>query len=148
MHYLHMLDLSNNPIIRIDTNEQAQLEKLKLISKNLTVNMFENPFQCSCDNIQFLRWMLRNEVLFWNFRQYSCQHNNVTVTFNSMYSVLNKLDYHCSLEVIVKTTAVLLAFLIVVVAISVFLYRHRWDVRVLLHQVHRQKKCIPGAVGL
>ena len=131
MHNLQMLDLSNNPILRIGTNVQAKLEELKLISRNLSVDMSKISFQCSCDYTQFLRWMLKNTNLFLNFNRYSCVYHNGITSFDALQTTLDKLDFDCAVDPILKTTAGLLAFLIVVVAGSIFLYRHRWDVRFL-----------------
>ena len=46
-----------------------------------------------------------------------------------MIAMLHNLNYQCSLNLIAKVSAGLMAFLIVVIALSVFLYRHKWDVR-------------------
>ena len=49
--------------------------------------------------------------------------------FGNMSLLLEIMDFHCSQNLFMKLAAGLLAFVIFVVALSVFVYRHEWDVK-------------------
>ena len=129
MRNLQFLDLSENLLSQLDTKFQSELESVKHNSPNFTVNMLGNPFQCSCETRSFLDWIDQKQSMFSHYEEYTCVYQNNPVLFKNMSKLLDTLSYQCSLIMIVKVSAGLIAFLIVVVALSVFLYRHKWDVR-------------------
>ena len=130
MRNLQSLDLSENMLSRIDIQFQSQIETIIAFrSKNLTINLLGNPFECSCQTRQFLGWLYQRQSMFSFYENYTCIYNNAPFAFENMTVMLELLDYQCSQNLALKVSASLLAFLIVVIAVSVFLYRHKWDVR-------------------
>ena len=129
MMNLQFLDLSDNLLSQLDTQFQSELETVKNHSPNFTVDMLGNPFQCSCDTRSFLNWIYQKRSMFSHYEEYTCVYQNNPFLFKNMSKLLDTLSYQCSLIMIVKVSAGLIAFLIVVIALSVFLYRHKWDVR-------------------
>ena len=125
MTNLQILDLLNNLISQINSDLQTSYNDLKLKSPNLTINMSGNPFQCSCDYRHFLQWISAKREMFSLFNEYSCLYDNKISNFSRMEEILDDLEYQCSLELIVKVSGGVLALLIFVVALSIFLYRHK-----------------------
>ena len=129
MTNLQILDLSNNLISQFNSDLQTTFNDLKLKSPNLTINLSGNPFQCSCDYQHFLKWIHTKREMFSLFEDYSCLYDNKMRNFSRLQEMLGDLEYQCSLDLIVKVSGGVLALLIVVVALSIFLYRHKWDIR-------------------
>ena len=129
MKKLQFLDLSDNLLSQLDTTFQSELESVKHHSPNFTVDMLGIPFQCSCETRSFLVWIYHKQSMFSRYDEYTCIYQNNPFIFKNMAQLLNTLNYQCSGIIIVKVSAGLLAFLIFVIAVSVFLYRHKWDVR-------------------
>ena len=132
MHDLQYLDLSQNLISQMGSTLLNDIDGLKSKSPNFTINLKGNPIQCSCDTFQFLQWLHdrhRTKNMFQDFDQYSCVYSEKIYTFENVAEVLDKLHFQCLQDLIIKVTASVGSFLIFVAAFSVFLYRHRWDIR-------------------
>ena len=129
MKHLQSLDLSENLASQFDLELQRDLDSLRSLSPNFTIYMLGNPFQCSCETRLLLWWMFNKHTMFNRFEQYSCIYNNTVITFKDMAKLLQTMDYQCSVNFIVKVSASLVAFTVFVIAISFFLYRHKWDVK-------------------
>ena len=129
MRHLKLLDLSQNLLTQLDSKDQQDIDLLKSQSPNLTINMLGNPFQCSCETLTFFAWIHRQQSMFIRYGEYKCIYNGTLITFDNMAKLLREMDFQCSVNLLAKVSASLLAFLIFVIALSVFLYRHKWDVR-------------------
>ena len=129
MTKIRTIDVSENLLSQFDKSFQDVVDLLKSRSPNFTVNMLGNPIQCSCENLQYLWWMYRKQSMFIRYKEYTCLHDNEQIKFINMRKLLDKLDYRCSLDLVVKVSAGILVSIILVVTISFFLYRHKWDVR-------------------
>ena len=129
MKYIHSIDISNNLISQFNQKLRDDFEVLRTSSPNLTLNLLRNPIQCSCETLSSLWWMYNRQSMFVSFEDYTCIQNGEVTKFENIGQMLITLDYQCSVNLIVKVSASLLAILIVVIAISLFLYRHKWDVR-------------------
>ena len=125
---LKLLDLSYNLISQFNAKLQNDLDEVKSLSPNFTINMLGNPFQCSCETLSFLWWIYKQRLMFDRFDNYTCTHNGKITYFKNMAQLLTTMDSQCSL-IFIEISAGLLAFLIFVIALSAFLYRHKWDVR-------------------
>ena len=129
MKHMQAIDISDNLLSQFNQQLQDDLDALRQSSPNLTVNLLGNPIQCSCETLSSLWWMYHRRSMFASFEDYTCIQNNEVTKFKKIRKLLNTLDYQCSLNLIVKVSASLLATLIVVIAVSIVLYRHKWDVR-------------------
>ena len=129
MRNLQILDLSHNLLSQLDTRFQNEIELIKSRSVNFTINMLGNPFQCSCETRQFLEWMYHKQSMFSFYEKYTCTLNNIPFAFKNITHMLDLLNFQCQQNLFLKVSAGLLAFLIFVMALSAFLYRHKWDVR-------------------
>ena len=126
---IQIIDLSDNLISQFNQKLQADMDSLKAGSPNFTINMLGNPIQCSCETHTFLWWMYHKRSMFTQFNEYTCIYNNELMKFENMRRLLDNMDFQCSKNLIMKLAAGLLAFVIFMVALSVFVYRHKWDVK-------------------
>ena len=146
MHNLQNLDLSQNLISQMSLTLQNDIDGLKSKSPNFTINLKGNPIQCSCDTFQFLQWLHdrhQTKNMFQDFDQYSCVYSGRIYTFESIAEVLDKLHFQCLQDLIIKVTASVASFLIFWAALSVFLYRHRWDIRFFCIKFVAKTECLP-----
>ena len=128
MKNLHYLDLSENLISQFEQEFQMELQSSRSSSPNFTVNMLSNPFQCSCDTRSFFWWMHEKRDMFSQFENYSCTYNNNLTTFDNIEQLLHIIDFNCSTSLIVKVTTSLFVFIVFVISLSIFIYRHKWSV--------------------
>ena len=129
MKDLIMLDLSENSLTQLNEKTRRRIDMMRTISPNFTVNLRGNPLECSCSNLPFILWIYNNRPLFSSFDRFSCVYNNSLVKFSNIEQLVRNLNYECSMNLALKLSASLLALVIVITGVSVFLYRHRWDVR-------------------
>ena len=129
MKHIQTIDISDNLVSQFNKNIQDDLDTLRMSSPNLTLNLLRNPLQCSCETLSSLWWMYHRQSMFVSFEDYTCIQNREVTKFKNIGQLLTTLDYQCSVNLIVKVGASLFAVLIAVIAVSLFLYRHKWDVR-------------------
>ena len=137
---LRTFDLSNNLMSSLELYTRNDLDKVAKKS-NLTVNLYGNPLQCSCSTHDFLHWMECTLVHIYNLNEYVCLYDGKVVQLNNLDEILAELDFLCSTKLILTVAASLVSFLIIVIAISICINRHKWDIRFfVLHFVMRGKK--------
>ena len=129
MENLTMWDLSENLLTQLNEKTRERLEMMRTISPRFTLNLRGNPLECSCNNLPFILWIHSNRPLFSNFEESSCVYNNSLVKFSNIERLVRNLNFDCSMNLALKLSTSLLALVIVITGLSVFLYRHRWDVR-------------------
>ena len=129
MKNLTMLDLSFNSLTQLNAETRDRIDMMKTISPQFRINLRGNPLECSCSNLPFVHWIYNNRPLFANFETFSCVYNNSLVKFSNIEQLVLNLNFDCSMNLALKLSTSLLALVIVITGLSVFLYRHRWDVR-------------------
>ena len=130
MSKLQTLDISNNLLTQLHSDLRETIDKLKSKSPNLTIHLDGNPLQCSCDTLDFLHWIANpQQLIIPDYQTYTCVFQNSERKFSDLPELLDNLNYSCSLDLIVKVSAGVLSFIVFVIALSVVLYRHRWDVK-------------------
>ena len=129
MKDLTFLDLSDNSLTQLNAETRDRIDMIKTISTTFRMNLGGNPLECSCSNLQFVHWIYNNQPLFSNFETYTCFYNNSLVKFSNIEQLVRNLNFDCSMNLALKLSTSLLALVIVITGVSVFLYRHRWDVR-------------------
>jgi len=140
MEKLQTLDISDNLITNIFSDT---LDKLNAIMKrsNLHVNLRGNPILCSCESLEFLRWILDRNHKLVDFSQYVCIYGDNSVTFDKLATIiLPDLSFKCSTKTALLVSAWLLALVIVVVGIAVVAYRLRWDIHVCFLRFRTRRK--------
>ncbi|XP_063443007.1 toll-like receptor 4 [Mytilus trossulus] len=145
MRNLTFLDLSNNVIRFLDADETVNLEKIAKYSANFTLDLSENPIQCICSNINFIRWMATTKIRFNGLKSYSCQLSNLTKMSLAHPKDLEKiLEKECSsyLGLILGIGSALV--LSVVTVTTGIVYRYRWKLRYLYYMAKLKYKKKPS----
>ena len=137
---LTILDLSENLLTQLNEATRSDLDALKSRSPNFKLNLFGNPIECTCNSLPFIRWMYDRQDMIEDFMTYTCIHDNTVVEFQNLKTVLADIEFQCSLNLALKLSAAVLAFVVFVTGIGVLLYFRRWDIRFLcikfVHERH------------
>ena len=128
MKKLELLDLSENLLSQLNAELQNDIDEVKSHSQNFTINMWRNPFQCSCETRSFLRWMYNKRSMFDRFDNYTCTYGGEIENFKNMAQLLQTIDPDCSSNLIIKVTVSLFALMVIVIAMSICVHRHKWSV--------------------
>ena len=131
MKHLQTFDLSYIRLTDFGLDIQKELDIVRVESQNLILNLSENPLQCTCESLNFIHWMYDRRTMFGNFENYTCSHNNSLVQFKNLKELIDALNFDCSTKLVLKVSASLLGLVIIIVAVSVLIYRYRWDIRFL-----------------
>ena len=126
---LSHLDLSENLMALLDLNTQNTINRLK--SNNLSVNLFGNPLQCSCDMLSFLEWMDQSRHIFLKFESYSCTYRASIANFSQFDKIFEELNFECSLQFLLRMSVALMITLVLIITVAIALYRYRWEVKFL-----------------
>ncbi|XP_062574640.1 toll-like receptor 4 [Saccostrea cucullata] len=138
MKNLSYLDLSNNRLGAISRNGMNEITHL-FGQSNLTINLKGNRLICSCDTIEFLRWLLNYREHFKNYSSYSCFKTRKDMfSFKDLGSSLMRLESECqsnTLYYVLGSTALSLIFSCV---IGVGIYKNRWKIRYLRYTANQR----------
>ena len=135
------LDMSSNLITNLEESHQIQLSNVIRQFSNFSLNLFGNPLHCFCESLNFLKWLKTWKSNIVDYERTSCLFGNVIHTFDTIDDILTKLDFECSKTLALKITGSLFGISILGIIVSIFLYRHRWDVRYcMLKMSHKGQK--------
>ena len=144
---LRFIDLSNNKISRLNVEALDELNKIKSKHLNFNSSMIDlsgNVFECSCDTLFSLQWMLENKSNFMKLDEYYCYQKNTKVTFNNLENLLHQLETRCSpkksiLNQIPNAVGELVCILTVIPVTVFFCHKYRSHIRCCsrrgIHQV-------------
>ena len=145
---LEMLDLSSNLLIQLDADTRGVLMNLFTTCVNLSLNVFGNPLQCSCESLGFLKWLKLNKNRVAYYENTTCLFDNILHNFTGMDDLVNRLDFDCSKPLAMIVTGSLFGITVLGIFLSVFLYRHRWDIRYFLLKLSQKGKVYQKLVDL
>ncbi|XP_062620245.1 toll-like receptor 4, partial [Saccostrea cucullata] len=113
MRNLILLDLSYNQLSGLESATREALTSIST-SKLIQVNLMGNRLKCSCENLDFIRWMYSSKSLhFLYFENYTCAFGNFAeYPLNNTKNILEKLEKVCSsytLTTIIVTSLIISA---------------------------------------
>ncbi|CAH1785460.1 unnamed protein product [Owenia fusiformis] len=127
---LKLLNLSNNHIQTIDGHTRMDIDKLReTASKNLTIDIRQNPMICNCDSFQFIEWMQAYNSIMFEWPEVACIYiNGSEVAFKDI--VLPDMKWDCWKATIIPS---LVSFGLVVVGMitTLYVYRRRYKIQYL-----------------
>ena len=94
-------------------------------TSNLTLNLYGNPLQCSCDTLDFLKWLKATKVEIFQLNKYACFYREGIVKLDCLDKILAERNLQCSATLIIGVFAGAITFLAVVFAISVCFYGNK-----------------------
>ena len=139
MPNLTLLDLSFNQIPFLETGVCDEMDKMAARG-SLTLDLGENPLVCDCYSREFTRWLYNTNVVIRKMDNYTCLMLGEVVSLRNISGVIQKLDIRCHGKTWVVVAGVSCALLVILMVVSVVIYRHRWDVRYCCLKFTRQRQ--------
>lgn len=142
MKSIEFINLKQNRLTSFKKETQISLTKLFQIS-NLTLDLSENQFLCSCDSVHFLEWITDYKNRFLHFDHYECSSTsshkfNFSNAKNSLVLLKKNCKSYLSIYIVSSVTV---AFLLSI-AIGIFLVKNKWKIRYVVYKFkQRFKKC-------
>lgn len=129
---LKHIDMSNNLVQQFETGIMDAID-LSVKEHILTINLIGNPLVCSCHTLKFLRWVWRHrdgkKILFEHLDNYTCTYGGETVHWKKLNKIITGIQGQCDKNLYIKVGSALAAFVVIVLALSIFIYRHKWDIK-------------------
>ncbi|XP_033732952.1 toll-like receptor 4 [Pecten maximus] len=117
------INLSNNTIRSLTRVNMEEIDYLVKRS-NFTIDLTGNPLQCTCDQLEQLRWMVVTKFVFRNLERYTCKANNGSiVSLGALDDMVGQMGIDCITgEVIIICVAVFcgLSFILTVAALAYY----------------------------
>lgn len=126
MPHLTDLDSSENQIFQLSKNSTLWISQAIRRSKNLKINLSNNPIICSCDSLIFLKWLQKHHLAFKNFNGYKCSNPK---TFKTLKDAVISLDKSCPTYTTLTIAILLLIISFLVLLIILIIYRNRWKLK-------------------
>ncbi|XP_052678812.1 toll-like receptor 4 [Crassostrea angulata] len=129
MPSLKTLDLSSNELLPFSDATIQILESRQQTSR-LKIILTGNEFQCTCDSLNFLKWMLRNKNTVIVDYSYLCRNMNHAINNNDGLDLISKMldkkcdDYEEIIGVVSGLFVVFFAFIV-----GGVIHRYRWKLR-------------------
>ncbi|XP_052076287.1 toll-like receptor 4 [Mytilus californianus] len=134
MQNLSHLDLSKNRFSSLNSTARGQLETIIKSNPNLTLNLIDNPLICSCDTIQFIKWMLQTKIKFTKLQSYKCKlYNGNTELLKEPKRVYEILEKKCSSYTALLVVLSIFVIFFVLILLCGLVYRHRWKLRLMYY---------------
>ena len=140
---LRLLNLSHNNIMSLSNGNMKIFDLFA--NGQLTIDLSENDLLCSCETLQFLKWMNSrkrgNYIYFSNYESYFCTFPNSTrIMFDDIERMLIQLEKECSsyTGIIAGCIVASMAFLFSIITGS--LYRYRWKLRYIYYMAKQTYK--------
>ena len=132
---LEILDLSLNSLEGFSEPTCKQLLEIKKKNKKFTTHILgNNGFQCSCENMYFLSFLLENPGIFKDVNQFTCKLKNGTrLDYARIPKFLPQLGIECLMQALF--IVVLIAFFLVTSAFTIcsLYYYKRWQWKYLFY---------------
>ncbi|XP_052076286.1 toll-like receptor 4 [Mytilus californianus] len=148
MQNLSHLDLSKNRFSSLNSRARGQLETIIKSNPNLTVDLSDNPLICSCDTIQFVKWMSQTKIKFTKLQSNKCKlYNGNKELLKEPKRVYEILEKKCSSYTDLIVVLSIFVIFFVLILLCGLVYRHRWTLRFMYYmtknkyQSSSRKKC-------
>ncbi|KAK7482591.1 hypothetical protein BaRGS_00026192 [Batillaria attramentaria] len=133
MENIQHLDFSQN---QLNTLPKWVRDHLDSVAErhNVSVNMTYNPIACTCQNIDFLRWIRGSKVDFGTHENYYCLLADGSLKpMSDILGTIENLERTCGSYVGVFVGAVASSLLLLVLLVVTLAYRFRWKLRYLYY---------------
>ena len=126
---LKYLDLSYNKLHDFTDRVMKDLDSLAM-TKQIQVDLSGNALFCTCDTVEFLRWIIYTKVILIGRDTYTCSYSNGSIArFIELPHIIEALSSECASKTIL-IVSVSSAIACCVAAVSaVTAYRCRWRLR-------------------
>ena len=121
---LQHVDLSYNQILYLSKKGMVYVDDAS--TDTLTIDLSNNPFECSCKSFDFIDWILKCGYRFVNISNYLCSMNDNIYNLESAHLVLTK---SCTSYMVVTVTVAIFVALFISTVIGVIMHRYRFKIR-------------------
>lgn len=131
---LEILDLSNNRIQTLSQNTMIELNSLFGDGRELKINIRNNTLLCTCESLEFLKWLQYSRLHIVDLKAYVCIIQNESKThLSDADAIVLDLERVCaSYVLIIYLCSIALTFCLLMLA-SGLVYRFRWRLRYLYY---------------
>ncbi|XP_061173699.1 toll-like receptor 4 [Saccostrea echinata] len=136
---LRRIDLSFNKIIMLDSTSMRFLDAPRT---KLSIQMSNNPLQCTCQSMKFLKWMKASlHKNFVNGENYTCIFTDENkIELRHLDQIITSLKRECiSFTTTIVTVTIILLVTIILISFAI-MYRYRWKLRYLYYAGKRSYK--------
>ncbi|XP_062615991.1 toll-like receptor 4 [Saccostrea cucullata] len=130
---LRSIDLSSNKILILDSKSMDFLDASR--EKQLFIQMSSNPFQCTCQSREFLKWMKDSlNKHFVDKENYTCMFTDrKRIHLRNLDKILSSLELECaSFTTTIVIVTIILLVTIILISFAI-MYRYRWKLRYLYY---------------
>lgn len=128
------LDLSSNAFTYLKSDEMALVDNWLQNSPSFQLLLGNNPLQCTCDTILFIRWIIRVENNLDNPDSYLCLLSNGTrLPFSTFRTLLRDFEVECVSHTYLIISVVGVSTITVLVLLLAGIYRYRLNLRYWLY---------------
>ncbi|KAL3847941.1 hypothetical protein ACJMK2_018830 [Sinanodonta woodiana] len=140
------LIVSQNLLTSLPHNVRMQLTN-QAYKTNVTVDLTNNPFQCDCSTLEFMKW-LQNEktsrIKFVGFDNYTCNENDDEQSFVNLDNLILGLEKKCANYTLAIWILSFSFVLFTAVLTAGIMYRYRWKLRYLYYMTKRRYRGYNG----
>ncbi|XP_069132596.1 toll-like receptor 2 [Argopecten irradians] len=134
LEQLEYLDISNNALTTLTLSDYELLEKLKQRSPKLLVNLHGNRLVCSCDDLEFLRWMLSTTVLMDKDNLRCVTSLGDSITIKHLQENFDKFEIDCASISWLIVSIVLLVVMYLFLTVSFVSWKYSAKLRIWCRQ--------------
>lgn len=120
---LTFIDCSHNKLGKLPNAVTRKLDELRK-DHNVTVDFHHNKIACTCDNLQFLKWLFTTEVMVTLSAECTGYDGNITQAYPYLLEECSK--DHSVKEWLYPVQTICLLFILSVIAVVV--YKKRWAI--------------------
>ena len=138
MKNLDYLDLSSNKLSSLSSTTISQLNEIAALhdKKTLTIDIGGNNLLCTCDTMDFVKWVLHSHptnIMFVNSDHYTCTDRY------SKQVTLHDLSLFALIVGCYKAYLLYVVIVIIIIVVSVYAYKRRYQLRHLWYKI--RKRC-------
>ncbi|XP_062579910.1 toll-like receptor 4 [Saccostrea cucullata] len=130
---LRSIDLSSNKIVMLDSKSMDFLDASR--EKQLSIQMSNNPLQCTCRSLEFLKWMkVSANKNFVDGEKCTCVFTNgKKIEMRNLANIIWSLERQCaSFTTTIVIVTIILLVTIILISFAI-VYRYRWKLRYLYY---------------
>ncbi|XP_062615206.1 toll-like receptor 4 [Saccostrea cucullata] len=123
---LKLLDLRSNKLSYFSKESLSIIEKLP----NITIDVRNNPFDCSCNALISLKWIRDNARKFLHLNRTHCNElEDPRITVNEIVNDLRALELKCISQLWLDISISIVSSMVLIVLVVAIMYRYRMVLR-------------------